>query len=279
MMKLNLGPDFQTRTNEDELMDDFSITDSRLTDALDQLRWVNQFLGGYSAPMAILKPLLRNSPSQTIRILDLGTGIADFPEFIVRWAAAQSPAIDVEIVAVDANPVTVAYAQAALQARLPVALRSQVQVEVADALALPYAENSFDVVMASMFLHHFAQDSAIAIVKSMQRIARNGIIINDLQRHPLAYYGIYTLTRLLRASPMMQNDGPLSVLRGFQARELQAIAAGAELPAFSLQWRWAFRWLLTTVNAGSPGSPGSVAVSTTASTTQANPGLTRGSTP
>lgn len=233
-------------------MDDFSITDCRLTDALDQLRWVNQFLGGYSAPMEILKPLLSHSQSQPLRILDLGTGIADFPEFIVRWAAKQSPPISVEIVAVDANPVTVAYAQTALQKRLPVALRSQIHLETADALKLPYAENSFDVVMASMFLHHFAQDTAIAMVKSMQRIARNGIIINDLHRHPLAYYGIYSLTRLFQASVMMQNDGPLSVLRGFQAAELRAIAQGAGLPVFSLQWRWAFRWLLTTVNPETP---------------------------
>jgi hypothetical protein len=104
-------PSFKTRTNEDELMDDFSITDSRLTTALDQLRWVNQFLGGYSAPMEILKPLLLAPHTKPIRILDLGTGIADFPEFIVRWAAKQSPTPAVEIVAVDANPVTVAYAQ------------------------------------------------------------------------------------------------------------------------------------------------------------------------
>jgi 2-polyprenyl-3-methyl-5-hydroxy-6-metoxy-1,4-benzoquinol methylase len=250
-------PSFKVRTTEDELMDDFSITDSRLTDALDQLRWVNQFLGGYTAPMAILKPLLKaqaraNQSGQAapVRILDLGTGIADFPEVIVRWAARQSPAPQVEIVAVDANPVTVAYAQKALSDRLPPALLPQIQVEVADALALPYADNSFDVVMASMFLHHFAQENAIAVVAAMNRIARNGIIINDLQRHPLAYLGIYSLTRILRASPMMQNDGPVSVLRGFRANELAAIAQGAALPTFSLQWRWAFRWLLSTVTIG-----------------------------
>lgn len=244
-------PSFQVRTNQDELMDDFSITDDRLTSALEQLRWVNQFLGGYSAPLEILKPLLRISTSQPIRILDLGTGIADLPEVVVRWAAQQSPAISVEIVAVDANPVTVDYARQSLNKRLSPELASLIQVEVADALALPYATNSFDVVMASMFLHHFAEANAIVIVREMQRIARNGIIINDLHRHPLAYYGIYSLTRLLPASPMVQNDGPLSVLRGFEASDLKTIATGAGLQSFSLHWRWAFRWLLSTVNLSS----------------------------
>lgn len=246
-MKPILMPSFKVRTDEDELMDDFSITDIRLTSALEQLRWVNQLLGGYSSAMEILKPLIQSSHTTPIRILDLGTGIADFPEVIVCWAAKHAPESQISIVAVDANPVTADYARATLTQRLPPNLATHIQVEVADALALPYGEDSFDVVMASMFLHHFAEENAIAIVNSMQRIAKNGIIINDLQRHPLAYAGIYSLTRILRASTMMQNDGPLSVLRGFQRTELKAIAQGAGLQDFSLKWRWAFRWLLTTV--------------------------------
>ena len=245
---LRLFPSFAARTDDDELMDDFSITDQRLTSALDQLRVVNQALGGYSAPMQVLRPLLLQSQAETIRILDLGTGIADFPEYIVRWAAQQRPARPVQIVAVDANPATVAYARQTLARRLPPELQTAIDVQVADALALPFADNSFDVVIASMFLHHFAQPKAVAVVRAMQRLASRGIIINDLQRHPFAYYGIAGLTRLFRASEMMQNDGPLSVLRGFQAAELKSIATEAGLGAVSIRWCWAFRWLLTTLS-------------------------------
>lgn len=240
-------PSFHTRTNEDELMDDFSITDTRLTSALEQLRLVNQWLGGYSTTMTAIAPFLRSRVGQPTRILDLGTGIADFPEYIVQWAAAQSPNLDIEIVAVDANPVTVDYARTALKQRLPETAAAKIQVEVADALALPYADGSFDIAMGAMFLHHFAEANAIAIVQAMQRVSRGGIIINDLHRHPLAYYGIYALTHLLPASPMMQNDGPLSVLRGFQKSELAAIAKAAGLQNFSLRSYFPFRWLLTTV--------------------------------
>jgi hypothetical protein len=235
-VKLQLFPSFRARSDQDELMDDFSITDRRLTVALDQLRVVNQLLGGTSAPMQVLGPLLLEHHERPIRVLDLGTGIADFPEHLVRWAASQSPPRAVEVVAVDANPATVAHARQSLADRLPAALRSAIDVQVADALALPYAHDSFDVVIASMFL------------------ARRGIIINDLQRHPLAYYGIAGLTRLLGASAMMQNDGPLSVLRGFQADELLGIAAEAGLRDVSIRWCWAFRWLLSTVVLKPPGS-------------------------
>jgi 2-polyprenyl-3-methyl-5-hydroxy-6-metoxy-1,4-benzoquinol methylase len=242
---------FQTRTDEDELMDDFSITDDRLTDALDQLRNVNRWLGGYDTTMVLLAPWLKAksaaNPGQPMRILDLGTGIADFPEYIVQWAAQQTPAIELEIVAIDANPVTVDYAQKSLAKRLPANLAAKIRVEVADALDLPYADGEFDVAMGAMFLHHFAAPKAIAIVRSMQRVSRGGILINDLHRHQLAYFGIYSLTRIFRASEMMQNDGPVSVLRGFRAPELQAIAEAAGLPQFSLKWYWPFRWLLSTL--------------------------------
>jgi ubiquinone/menaquinone biosynthesis C-methylase UbiE len=242
-------PSFRIRTDEDELMDDFSITDARLTDALDQLRNVNRWLGGYGTTMAVLAPWLRSraSRSQTIRILDLGTGIADFPEHIVRWAAIQSPPIALEIVAIDANPVTVDYARAALRNRLPEALQSQIKVEVADALDLPYGDDSFDLAMGSMFLHHFAEARAIVVVEEMSRVAGGQILINDLQRHRLAYYGIYALTRLFNASEMMQNDGPVSVLRGFQASELRTIGAKAGLKNVAVRWRYPFRWLMTTM--------------------------------
>ncbi len=238
-------PSFKIRTDQDELMDDFSITDSRLTSALEQLRLVNQWLSGYSTTMAAIAPFLRSR--QTTRILDLGTGIADFPEYIVRWSRQQSPPLDVEIVAIDANPVTVEYARTALKGRLSESANAKIKLEVADALALPYEDDSFDIAMGAMFLHHFAQTKATAIVKDMQRVSRCGIVINDLHRHPLAYYGIYALTHLLPASPMVQNDGPLSVLRGFKKEELEEIAQAAGLENFSLRWYFPFRWLLTTV--------------------------------
>ena len=119
------APSFAVRTDEDEQMDDFSIDDERLTDALQQLRIVNQYLSGYSTTMSILKPYLR-SRTHT-RILDVGTGIADFPEHIVRWADRHLPAHQLEVVAIDANPVTVAYAQRTLKARLPSHLAARIR--------------------------------------------------------------------------------------------------------------------------------------------------------
>jgi ubiquinone/menaquinone biosynthesis C-methylase UbiE len=153
----------------------------------------------------------------------------------------------VEVVAIDANPVTVEYARTALQKRLSPNLLSKITVEVADALALPYAENEFDLAIAAMFLHHFAHENAVQIVRSMQFVSKHGILINDLHRHPLAYYGIYAITRLLPAAPMVRNDAPLSVLRGFKFTDLKDIANSSGLKNYALKWRYAFRWVLSSV--------------------------------
>ena len=236
-------PDFTARADADEMMDDFSITDARLAQALEDLRGVNRWLGGYAATRAVLRPLVRRR--RTLRLLDLGTGIADYPEHLVRWADRHGTRLDV--VAIDANPVTVEHARTALDRRLPVDLRGRIHVDVGDALDLPFGDGAFDVVHAALFMHHLGADQAVRLLRAMQRIGRYGCVVNDLHRHPLAYYGIQAVGHLLPTSEMFQHDAPLSVLRGFQRAELEQFATEADLPRCRLRWHWAFRWTLATL--------------------------------
>ncbi len=229
-------------------MDDFSITDERLAEALKGLRRVNAWLGGHAALRTALRPLFREArrEKRSLRLLDLGTGGADAPEHLVRWGARQG--VRVEVVGVDANPVTVDYARQALGRRLEPRLRRRIRIETADALALPYDDGAFDAVLASLFLHHFDEAEAVTLLKEMQRVGRRGLVVNDLHRHPLAYYGIRVLTTLVPTPEMVRHDAPLSVRRGFCRAELQALAERAGLPeTTTIRWRWAFRWVLSTL--------------------------------
>lgn len=226
-------------------MDDFSIVDARLTGALDQLRQVNRFLGGYGPTRAALAPLLRYNPHRPLRLLDVGTGVADVPEDLVRWGARHGRRV--EVVGLDANPVTVDHAGAVLDARLPPPLRARVELVVGDALALPYEDGAFDATICSLFLHHFDDHTAPRVLREMDRVARHGLVVNDLHRHPLAYASIRALVALLPVSPMFHHDGPVSVLRAFRRRELEALAQAAGLRGAHVHWHWAFRWILSTV--------------------------------
>lgn len=238
-------PAFATRSHLAEMMDDLSITDARLLKALDELRWVNVLLGGYRATMMALVPFLRRHRKRTLRVLDVGTGVADYPEFMVRWADRHG--IPLEVVGVDVNPATVAYASEVLDRRLPPPLRDRIAVRVGDALDLPYEAEAFDVVTAALFLHHFEGAEAVQLLREMDRVARHGIVVNDLHRHPLAYYSILGLVHVLPVSPMFRNDGPVSVLRAFHREELEGLAHAAGLRDVAIRWRWAFRWVLSTV--------------------------------
>ncbi len=239
---------FAVRSYEAELMDDFSITDDRLVRALDHLRHVNRWLGGYAVTRRALRPLLRQRQGGVLSMLDLGTGIADYPEHLVRWADAHG--VSLHVTALDANPLTAELARSTLDARLPSELRARITVDVADAAALPYAPGSFDVAHAALFLHHFEAEQAAAMLQSWAQVAREGIIINDLHRHPLAYYSIKSLATLLRASPMFRHDAPLSVLRAFRRDELRAIAEAAGITTSHITWHWPFRWALSTIGKG-----------------------------
>jgi len=227
---------FKQRSYKAELLDDPSIVGTELDQTLAELRLVNNYLGGLSVTLAALAPELQKDPTQLYRILDLGTGSADIPEGIVRWARQHR--IQVEIVVIDINPSTCAYA------RHCVADFPEVKVVAADVLHLPFADASFDYTHAAMFTHHFTQEECAKILKIMYAKATQGLIINDLHRHPFAYYSIKFLTRLFSKSRLVRNDGPLSVLRSFRPHDIEDLKhkSGIEL---QYRWRWAFRWLIT----------------------------------
>lgn len=225
-------------------MDDFSIDDARLTDTLDEIHRVNRWLGGHRTMRRVLAPYLRRAAGP-VRLLDLGTGLADFPAMLLQWAEKEN--IDLHITALDANPATIKHAAHFLDSALSPDQRQRIELVVGDALEIPFAENSFDLVTAALFLHHLEDADAVRLLRAMDRVARDGLLINDLHRHPLAYYGIQLHAKLLPVTPMFAYDAPLSVLRAFTREELQRLAHEAGLDDAQLAWHWAFRWTLSTV--------------------------------
>lgn len=238
-----LPSDFDVRYKGTEWMDHPEVRGEPLRTALEDLRWINRLLGGLRATRTILRPLL--STRSRLDVLDVGTGTGDYLVDLTRIGPRVGTRV--RAVGLDLNPVTVGHGRAWLDATLDPPLRSRVRLEVGDALNLPYSDDAFDVVHAALFLHHVHGPEAVALLREMDRVSRAGIVVNDLHRHPLAYAGIWTLSRAARCSPMVQHDGPLSVRRGFQRRDLRHLADKVPLPSPDIRWHWAFRWTLSTV--------------------------------
>lgn len=229
--------DFRQRSTAPEYMDHAEIDGDDVEKALNEIAYVNRFLGGIRVTRSALERLLPNGNGKSLSLLDLGTGAADIPIALVRWARQRGIAI--EITAVDFNPAICDLARARTAAY------AEINILEADVFALPFAPNAFDAVHCAMFLHHFPQLEAAEILRMMYTLCRHGIVVNDLHRHPLAFYSIAGLSRLLSFSPMFQHDAPISVLRGFQRRELHVLGEMSGLTNVRIVWRWPFRYVMT----------------------------------
>lgn len=232
---------FSKRLMADEMMDDFSIVDERLYEALDNLRVVNRYLGGHLASILGLRRITRGETGP-VRILDLGTGVGDYPEAFVRWG--ERTGCDVRVVAMDANEATCEYAARSLDERLPAASRSRIEVQCGDALHSGFDDGAFDVVHAALFMHHLDDDEATHLVREMGRLSTKSLLINDLHRHPISFHAVRLIARALPVSEMFSHDGPLSVLRGFRREDLRRYGDRADV-SLDVRWFPGFRWIAT----------------------------------
>lgn len=107
-----------------------------------------------------------------------------------------------------------------------------------NAFALPFDDGAFDVVHCALFLHHFTDEQVVELLAKMKRCARQAVVLQDLERHPLAYYFLPATAWLLRWSSLVLHDGPISVEAAFHAEELEALARRAGLAQGQVERHW-----------------------------------------
>lgn len=229
--------DFRQRSRMPEYMDDATVVGDDVLAALTEIEYVNRFLGGTRATLHALKPYLPDARRGALTLLDIGTGAADIPIAIVQWA--RSHALDIHLVAVDFNPSICALARHNTMAY------PEITIQEADIFALPFDPEAFDIVHSAMFLHHFPQAKAADILRIMYACCRQAVIINDLHRHPLAFYSITWLAHLFSRSPMFQHDAPVSVLRGFKQPDWEELGRLSGIGHLRIKRRWPYRFVVT----------------------------------
>ena len=221
------------RSCELEMMDAPVVSPGLLIDDLRNLRLLNRYLGNYRNVRLGLARLV--GEQKQFSLLDVGTGSVDLPRTIVQWA--RSAGLRAKVSGLEAN--RIAAAQAAEQTRS----FAEISLLRGDAAALPFGPATFDFVLASQVLHHFSEERIIELLRHWSAVARRGIIISDLIRHPLPYYGIRLLTRLLTRNVMTLTDAPLSVQRGFTMVEWKKLFDRAAIGSCEVHWAWPFRLL------------------------------------
>lgn len=203
---------------------------------LRDIRRINALLGWTTFTTRAVLDVLRQEPRRAWTLLDVASGSADIPIAIAR--AARRAGYTLHVTATDRSPQIVAVARERA-ADVP-----GVTVERQDALALPYADGSFDLALCTLALHHFAPDAAQALLRSLARVGRR-VLVYDVVRSPLAYAGVIALTRLGHMHPMTCHDGPASVRRAYSATEARALATAAGLGAPQTRVLFPYRLALT----------------------------------
>jgi 2-polyprenyl-3-methyl-5-hydroxy-6-metoxy-1,4-benzoquinol methylase len=209
-------------------MDAPDVSDAALHLCLGELDSINRWLGGYAVTLRGLEELLPVR-AEPWRIVDVGCGGGDTLRAIAAWGERTGRTL--ELTGIDMQGGCLDYARRTC-AGLDIEF---VESDYRD------VDRTWDVVASSLFCHHLSDQQLAEFLAWSHASADRGLVVNDLQRHPVAWLAIRSVLAVFGASPMVRHDGPLSVLRGFHATELQRALAASPWHA-DLNWQWAFRY-------------------------------------
>lgn len=230
------------RSRELELLDAGRLSSAELRTNLDDLARLNRLPGGARASADAIAALVTGQAGATV--VDVGTGAGDLPlAFAERgWT----------VTALDADPAIVAEAVARVAGNGRHGATGGIRCLVADATRLPFEDASVDVVHASLLLHHLDPPAAVAALAEMARVARLGVVINDLRRGIVPLLAIGVAVAALGRCRTTRHDGLLSVRRAYTPAELEELLHAAGLFAVRRSPPWLPRIVITAVRNDAP---------------------------
>jgi len=225
--------DTSHRSSATEIMDDFTLEGKMFRDTLDKLETINRLLGGNSVTINGVKKLIQNQPKdKPITIVDLGCGHGDILRDVAKFGREKG--YHFQLIGIDANPDAIEYANE-LSEDYP-----ELSFQAIDIFSEDFQQLEFDVVLCTLFAHHFKDEELISFLQPTLKNVRLGIVVNDLHRHKVAYY-LFKVIGLFIKNRMVREDGLTSILRAFRRKDLERISK--ELNAkTSINWKWAFRY-------------------------------------
>jgi 2-polyprenyl-3-methyl-5-hydroxy-6-metoxy-1,4-benzoquinol methylase len=225
------------RSNKKELLDgDVPFDHIKLN--MQELNTINKLLGGHRITLTGVKKILKKTSSNArIRICEIGCGGGDNLMMIRKWALQKN--INVQFTGVDIKQECITWCELQHNGS-------------ATWICSDYKEVKFnstpDIIFSSLFCHHFSNEQLAEMMVWMKENCSLGFFINDLQRDHIAYHSIRLLTGAFSKSYLVKNDAPLSVARGFQKKDWENIFHLANISCYSIDWKWAFRYLITFIH-------------------------------
>lgn len=227
---------FNERSNKLERIDTGDYTSEEYDVFLREIRLVNRFAGDNRALRKTLLREIEKIGTQNFSVLDVGAGSGELLRTIAKFARRRNQKTNLYGLELHSRAATAILEESKKF--------SEIRAVRGDALSLPFADNAFDYAICSLFTHHFTDEKAIKILSEMSRVARRNVFVIDLHRHPTAYRLYKVFCAAFRISPLVREDGLLSILRSFKVKELETLAVEANLKNVSVIKCFPFRIVL-----------------------------------
>ena len=227
---------FKTRSNQLERIDTGDYTPEEYDQFLREISLVNRFAGdNWTLRKTLLREIEREN-LQSFSVLDVGAGSGELLRTIAKFARKQNR--KARLCGLELN------ARSAAAILEESKNFTEIRAVRGDALCLPFADDSFDYAICSLFTHHFTDENIVRILNEMARVSRRKIFVIDLHRHRVAYFFYTTVGKIFIHSSLVREDGALSILRSFKPSELEQIGHKANLAEISVARHFPFRLVL-----------------------------------
>jgi SAM-dependent methyltransferase len=218
---------FDKRATEPERIDTGDYTPGEYATFLREIAFINRYIGD---GRALKKSLLAEISERDLRdfsVLDVGCGSGELLRMIAEFA--ENSHRKARLVGIDLNPISSETTRS--ESRAFPAISSV----CGDAFKVPFADGAFDYAISSLFFHHLTDAQIPIVLTEMSRVARRGIFVIDLHRDvvPFVLYKLFCFA--FRISPLVRQDGLLSIKKGFRKGELEELAADLRFQDFAVE--------------------------------------------
>jgi SAM-dependent methyltransferase len=225
------------RSDETEWLDRTDLNPVDLENVLCDLASFNRtFLGHYPLLRWVARAVGGTDETRRLTLVDVGCGYGDLLRAVRRWSRRRG--IDLNLLGVDHNPETIRIARAATDPADCIDFHAINMFELTSTTPV-------DLIVSSLVTHHLSDREITEFMRLMERAARRGWAICDLQRSRLLYHFVGLSSRLARFHPMVTRDGQISVARSLTRAEWEARIAEAGISPADVSIRWfLFRFLV-----------------------------------
>ncbi len=213
------------RVNTPEILDTDDCPPQEIAASLRDMARINRWFGGVATTRKLIERVASATGSKHFSMLEVAAGFGEVPKAAGMQLARKG--ITIEVTHLD---------------RVQSHLLPGSRAVVADALALPFLDSSFDLVSCSLFAHHLEPADLARFAAEALRVSRCAVLINALVRHPLHLALVYAGFPFLR-SYVSRNDGPASVRRAYVPEEMGKILSngGASADRIEVSRHYLFR--------------------------------------